>query len=181
MIGNNPENKFFAIDDSLLVSNVKGAIEITEEEYNNALEAKMGGRKAFVRDDKLVIFSGVLLNCWNKKTKELNTIDEFDVIPETHTTLEPIGDVVWEEGWVPRIKDQEELALIEHNWVKEELSKVDVELLLHITEDRRLKFSIDVWKQYARELRDYTTTDPEGVISVTKPTRPVPTPSDSTV
>ncbi|HGP5329267.1 TPA: phage tail protein, partial [Vibrio cholerae O1] len=49
----NPETllpKFFAFEDALMLEHVEDAIEITEQQYKDALAAKMAGRKAFVRD-----------------------------------------------------------------------------------------------------------------------------------
>ncbi|EOW9438164.1 hypothetical protein ACOCGT_001148, partial [Vibrio cholerae] len=72
--------KFFAFEDVLMLDNTEeGAIEITEQQYNDALDAKMTGRKAFVRNGELVIFSGVMVTAWNKLTVQPKEFDEFDV------------------------------------------------------------------------------------------------------
>ncbi|EHD7114028.1 phage tail protein, partial [Vibrio cholerae] len=47
--------KFFAFEDALMLEHVEGAVEITEQQYNEALAAKIAGRKAFVREGELVI------------------------------------------------------------------------------------------------------------------------------
>ncbi|HFG1885110.1 TPA: phage tail protein, partial [Vibrio cholerae] len=57
--------KFFAFEDALMLDHVEGAVEITEQQYNDAIAAKMEGRKAFVRDGELIIFSGVMRTIWN--------------------------------------------------------------------------------------------------------------------
>jgi len=88
--------KFFALEDSLFIGNAKqGSIEITESQYNEAVSAKMSGRRAFVRNGELVVFSGVMVTAWCKETKDPKEFDEFDSIPSDYTKSEPVGDVVW--------------------------------------------------------------------------------------
>ncbi|MGT0149963.1 hypothetical protein ACT691_12155 [Vibrio metschnikovii] len=50
----------------------------------------------------------------------------------------------------------------EHAWVKTELDNVQVELMYHWTDDERASSTEEAWKQYARDLRNYTTTDENG-------------------
>lgn len=167
-------HKFYALSDALLSTYEEGAIEINEQQYNDALTAKMQGRKAFVRDGELVIFSGVIVKAWSKKTKEPKEFDEFDVIPEDYTLIEPVGDVVWGEAkWVERIKSPQELAQIEHHWVLSELANVQIELMYHWTDDQRATSTLDAWTLYARQLRDYTTTNEQGAPSIRGESRPV--------
>ncbi|EIK2268871.1 phage tail protein [Vibrio cholerae] len=81
----NPETllqTFFAFEDALMLEHVDGAIEITEQQYNDALAAKMAGRQAFVRDGELVIFSGVMRTIWNYEDYSRKEIDEQELIPE---------------------------------------------------------------------------------------------------
>lgn len=166
-------NRYFAFEDSLMLEQTEGAIKITEQQYNDAVAAKMAGRKAFVRGDELVIFSGVMITAWDKETKQVKEFDEFDLIPEDHTLIEPVGDVVWSEnGWVERVKTPQELAWIEHNWVISELANVQVQLMYHWTDDGRAESTLEEWKQYARDLRNYTTTDEKGVPSLQVESRP---------
>ncbi|EOW9459335.1 hypothetical protein ACOCGI_000383 [Vibrio cholerae] len=167
-------NKFYALDDMLMSVYKNGAIEITEQQYKDAFFAKMDGRKAFVRDSELVIFSGVMLKAWSKISLEPKEFDEFDIIPEDYTLIEPVGDVVWgEDNWVERIKPQQEIAQIEHRWVLSELATVQIELMYHWTDDQRATSTLDAWKLYARQLRDYTTTDEQGTPSIRGESRPV--------
>ncbi|HFG1617247.1 TPA: hypothetical protein ACGFX0_002138 [Vibrio cholerae] len=167
--------KFFAFEDALMLDNrVDGAIEITEQQYSDALAAKMEGRKSFVRNGELVIFSGVMVTAWNKSTRQPKEFDKFDVIPEDYTLIEPVGDVVWGEfNWVDRIKSPQELAQFEHYWVLSELTNVQIELMYHWTDDQRATSTLDAWKLYARQLRDYTTTDEQGTPSIRGESRPV--------
>lgn len=166
--------KFYALGDALMTAREEGAIEITEQQYNYALAAKMAGRKAFVRNGELVVFSGVMVKAWSKSTKDPKWFDEFDVTPDDYTLIEPVGDVVWGEyNWVDRIKSQQEIAQIEHRWVLSELANVQIELMYHWTDDQRATSTLDAWKLYARQLRDYTTTDEQGTPSIRGESRPV--------
>ncbi|EOW9234929.1 phage tail protein [Vibrio cholerae] len=81
--------KFFVFEDVLKLDNAEeGAIEITEQQYNDALAAKMAGRKAFVRDGELVIFSGVMRSIWNCEDYSRKEIDEQEFIPDGWTDKE---------------------------------------------------------------------------------------------
>lgn len=167
-------HKFYALSDALLSTYEEGAIEINEQQYNDALTAKMQGRKAFVRHGELVIFSGDMVKGWVKTTKEPKEFDKFDVIPECYTLIEPLGDVVWGgSNWIERIKSPLELAQIEHYWVLTQLANVQVELMYHWTDDQRATATLEAWKLYARQLRDYTTTDEQGTPSIRGESRPV--------
>ncbi|HFS8442641.1 TPA: phage tail protein [Vibrio cholerae] len=80
--------KFYALSDALLSTYEYGAIEITEQQYNAAIAAKMDGRKAFVRNGELVILSGVMRTIWNCEDGSTKEIDEQDLIPEGWTDKE---------------------------------------------------------------------------------------------
>lgn len=61
----------------------------------------------------------------------------------------------------------------EHAWVKSELDNVQVQLMYHWTDDERASSTEEAWKQYARDLRNYTTTDEDGVPSIRTDARPI--------
>ncbi|HDV5524710.1 TPA: phage tail protein [Vibrio cholerae] len=88
----NPETllpKFFAFEDVLKLDNAEeGAIEITEQQYNDAITAKMDGRKAFVRDGELIIFSGIMRQIWNCEDCSTKEIDEQELVPDGWTDKE---------------------------------------------------------------------------------------------
>ncbi|AOY47702.1 TPA: phage tail protein [Vibrio cholerae] len=100
--------KFFAFKDALMLEHVEGAIEITEQQYNDALAAKMAGRQAFVRDSELVIFSGVMRSIWNCEDGSTKEIDELELIPEGWTDKErKTAFDSWMDGeWVTDISAQ---------------------------------------------------------------------------
>lgn len=65
-------------------------------------------------------------------------------------------------------------ALTEHAWVKSELEEAQVELMYFWTEDiQRQKATEESWKAYIIALRDYTSCDDDGVITVTADSRPL--------
>lgn len=117
--------KFFAFEDALMLEHVDGAIEITEQQYNDALAAKMEGRKAFVCDGELVIFSGVMRTIWNTSDKSINEIDEFDIIPVGYTDIEPLNlSDVWDGSeWLPNVAAQfeQEIAALNTKHYKDVL------------------------------------------------------------
>ncbi|WP_336929729.1 phage tail protein [Vibrio cholerae] len=80
--------KFFAFEDALMLEHVEDAIEITEQQYNDAIAAKMVGRNAFVRDGELIIFSGVMRTIWNCEDYSRKEIDEQELIPDGWTDKE---------------------------------------------------------------------------------------------
>ncbi|EGR0074856.1 hypothetical protein VCV51_030649 [Vibrio cholerae V51] len=61
----------------------------------------------------------------------------------------------------------------EHAWVKFELDSVQVELMYHWTDDERASSTEEAWKQYARDLRNYTTTYENGTPSIRTDARPI--------
>lgn len=65
-----------------------------------------------------------------------------------------------------------EFELIEHEWVKSELAQVQIELMYHWTDDKRASRTLEDWKEYARDLRDYTSKA-NGIVTVTTNERPL--------
>ncbi|HFG1581196.1 TPA: hypothetical protein ACGFXK_002552 [Vibrio cholerae] len=59
----------------------------------------------------------------------------------------------------------------EHEWVKSELKIVDLQISLHLTDDHRATHTLEDWKRYARDLRDYTS-EVDGVVTVNAEVRP---------
>ncbi|HDI3227971.1 TPA: phage tail protein [Vibrio cholerae] len=100
--------QFFAFEDALMLEHVEGAVEITEQQYNNAIAAKMAGRKAFVRDGELIIFSGVMRTIWNCEDYSRKEIDEQELIPDGWTDKErKTAFDRWIDGeWVTDISAQ---------------------------------------------------------------------------
>jgi hypothetical protein len=102
--------KYWAIDDAILISNeqAEGSIEITKQQYNDALEAKMKGRKAFVKDGELIIYTEKVTaylksDCTQQKEfddKMLVTGDYTLDVPATHF------DEWIDDSWVTNLQNQ---------------------------------------------------------------------------
>ncbi|ELL9332608.1 phage tail protein [Vibrio fluvialis] len=82
---------YFAKNDSLYESEkeVEGAISITEEQYNDALSAKTSGRKAYVKDGALIVYSGKPKSIFNTLDLSECQIDENEIVPDGWTDHAP--------------------------------------------------------------------------------------------
>ncbi|EKO3919765.1 hypothetical protein GCS60_000618 [Vibrio metschnikovii] len=102
-----------------------------------------------------------------------------DSLPDEHV-LTIIEDMllteISESDALSLSNTSENIAVQEHNWVKGELGDVDIQLLYHWTNDKaRSTATEELWQRYAVELRNYTSLDESGLISITaskRPTRP---------
>lgn len=62
----------------------------------------------------------------------------------------------------------------EHQWVKSEINKAQIELMYHWTKDtKRQSYTEQVWLDYIIALRNYTTVSENGNIIITSEVRPV--------
>lgn len=50
-------------------------------------------------------------------------------------------------------------AIYEHNWVISELQRADIEISLHLDGDERSTLSEESWRNYRKDLRNYTTME----------------------
>lgn len=105
-------------------------------------------------------------------------IQQGAMVPPVNELWSQVEEWVAENGWADYAepeygKSDEEIAQIEHSWVISELADVQVELMYHWTDDTRSTSTLDSWKLYARQLRDYTTIDENGVPSVRGESRPI--------
>ncbi|MDQ2196779.1 phage tail protein [Vibrio sp. B4-12] len=85
-----------------------GAIEITEQQYNGALAAKMDGRKAFVKDGELIIYTGKVtaylkVDCTKKKE-----FDDKTLVTDDYTLDAPKTrfDEWINDEWVTHLQNQ---------------------------------------------------------------------------
>ncbi|MDQ2196302.1 phage tail protein [Vibrio sp. B4-12] len=85
-----------------------GAIEITEQQYNAALAAKMDGRKAFVKDGELIIYTGKVtaylkVDCTKKKE-----FDDKTLVTDDYTLDDPKTrfDEWIDDSWVTNLQNQ---------------------------------------------------------------------------
>ncbi|HAS3380698.1 TPA: hypothetical protein I6122_003320 [Vibrio cholerae] len=69
-----------------------------------------------------------------------------------------------------------DFAYNEHYWVSTELNYVDLQVKYHQSSDRRAISTCELWYEYARQLRDYTSIDEHGfpvIVGASRPVRPV--------
>lgn len=82
--------KFFAFEDALMLDNTEeGAIEITEQQYNDALAAKMEGRKAFVKDGELIIYTGKVAAYLKSDCTQQKEFDDKTLVTDDYTLDAP--------------------------------------------------------------------------------------------
>lgn len=93
---------YYAVDDRLTTDSVEGAVEITKQEYLDAIAAKAEGRNAKVIDGGLVIFSGETKTVYSTETGEAMEIAAEDETPDGYTeTARPDHTYDWDgEAWV---------------------------------------------------------------------------------
>lgn len=79
---------YYAKEDALITAKTKpsGAIEITEQEYQNALQAKLQGRNAEVRDGELWVASASTRTVYSVDDGSEKVIAENDDTPEGYVT-----------------------------------------------------------------------------------------------
>ncbi len=143
--------RFFAFEDALIRDNApEGAIEITEQQYNDALAAKMAGRKAFVRDGELVILSGVMRTIWNCEDCSPKEIDEQELIPEGWTDKErKTAFDRWMDGeWVTDVQSQ-------YQWQVNQVSETRYRLYLEVDRLRNEAVSIAETENDIDKAREY--------------------------
>lgn len=102
----------------------------------------------------------------------LEKVQDGQIVAKTDEELE------CEQPSVPSSDELLEFQRVvnEHHWVQSELENVQIELMYHWTDDERAISTLERWKQYARDLRNYTTTDANGNPQIregeTRPLRP---------
>ncbi|EJL6850218.1 phage tail protein [Vibrio cholerae] len=142
--------KFYALSDALLSTYEYGAIEITEQQYNAAIAAKMDGRKAFVRNGELVILSGVMRTIWNCEDGSTKEIDEQELIPEGWTDKErKTAFDRWIDGeWVTDAQSQ-------YQWQVNQVSETRYRLYLEVDRLRNEAVSIAETENDLDKAREY--------------------------
>ncbi|EOC7930733.1 hypothetical protein ACI8HA_003181 [Vibrio cholerae] len=131
-------------------------------ERANAIESEHEAHKFMVPDPEGVISDAVEIT-QDEYIYLLNQQSEGKVI---------LSDELGYPKAVDFKQTEQDIATIEHAWVESELMVVQVELMYHWTDDQRATSTLDAWKLYARQLRDYTTTDDQGTPSIRGESRP---------
>lgn len=103
-----PSQTFFAFDDALMFECCDGAIEITEQQYNGALAAKMDGRKAFVKDGELIIYTGKVTAYLKSDCTQQKEFDDKTLVTDDYTLDVPKTrfDEWIAESWVTNLQNQ---------------------------------------------------------------------------
>lgn len=92
----------YALNDTLSYTHLTGSIEITEQQYKDAMSAKMVGRAAYVHDGKLLIETAEKRTVYSTPDGRSKEIAENAPLPEDCTeTPRPSVDHVWQDdAWV---------------------------------------------------------------------------------
>ncbi|MBF4354464.1 phage tail protein, partial [Vibrio anguillarum] len=101
-------DKFYALSDALLSKYEEGAIEITEQQYNGALAAKMEGRKAFVSDGNLIIYTGKVTTYLKSDCTQQKEFDDKTLVTDDYTLDVPKSrfDEWINNEWVTNLQNQ---------------------------------------------------------------------------
>ncbi|MBF4248914.1 phage tail protein, partial [Vibrio anguillarum] len=101
-------DKFYALSDALLSKYEEGAIEITEQQYNGALAAKMEGRKAFVSDGNLIIYTGKVTAYLKSDCTQQKEFDDKTLVTDDYTLDVPQSrfDEWIDDEWVTNLQNQ---------------------------------------------------------------------------
>ncbi|MBF4256901.1 phage tail protein [Vibrio anguillarum] len=101
-------DKFFAFEDALMLAHEQGAIEITEQQYKDALAAKMEGRKAFVKDGELIIYTGKVTTYLKSDCTQQKEFDDKTLVIDDYTLDVPKSrfDEWINNAWVTNLQNQ---------------------------------------------------------------------------
>ena len=100
-------DKCYAIDDTLLTTYEENAIEITEQQYNDALTAKIEGRKAFVKDGELIIYTGKLTAYLKADCTQQKEFDDKTLVTDDYTLDVPKTRFdEWINEWVTNLQNK---------------------------------------------------------------------------
>ncbi|TYC88998.1 phage tail protein [Vibrio anguillarum] len=86
----------------------EGAIEITEQQYNAALAAKMDGRKAFVKDGELIIYTGKVTAYLKSDCTQQKEFDDKTLVTDDYTLDVPKTrfDEWINDEWMTNLQNQ---------------------------------------------------------------------------
>lgn len=115
----------YAADGKISKREIEGGIEISGEEYREALQAQMEGRQIAVRNGKLRILSREKRTVYNKDDKTSKEIPENDDTPEGFTDQKPGKFDEWDSSKGKWVEDKEAKARARVSDIKEELDSID--------------------------------------------------------
>ncbi|HDZ9327796.1 TPA: phage tail protein [Vibrio cholerae] len=91
-----------------MLAHEQGAIEITEQQYNDALTAKMEGRKAFLKDGELIIYTGKVTAYLKSNCAQQKEFDDKTLVTDDYTLDVPATrfDEWINNAWVTNLQNQ---------------------------------------------------------------------------
>lgn len=150
---------FYAKDDILSTSLIVGGIEITQQQHDDAMAAKLSGRKAEIRDGVMWIESVERRTVYSTTDGQAKEIADNDVTPEGYTETErPDNRYDWDGvEWVVNLDRAWESVRSIRDGL---LSACDWAMVPDAPTDKV------AWTAYRQALRDLpeTQTDPLNIV-----------------
>lgn len=150
---------FYAKDDILSTSPIVGGIEITQQQHDDAMSAKLSGRKAEIRDGVMWIESVERRTVYSTTDGQAKEIADNDATPEGYTDTErPDEFHEWNGSeWLPN----SDLKWSEIRSIRDGLlAACDWTMVADAPTDKT------AWGAYRQALRDLpeTQTDPFNIV-----------------
>jgi len=114
----------YAAEDKISEVMIEGGIEITEQEYQEALQAMLEGKKITIRDGMLRFLSSEKKTVYNTQDGTELEIPENEDVPDGYTEIEYPGELYyWKNGkWVidiEQLKTRKIAELADARWQEE--------------------------------------------------------------
>jgi len=114
----------YAAEDKISEVMIEGGIEITEQEYQEALQAMLEGKKITIRDGMLRFLSSEKKTVYNTQDGTELEIPENEDVPDGYTEIEYPGELYyWQDGkWVidvEKMKIRKITELADARWQEE--------------------------------------------------------------
>jgi len=114
----------YAAEDKISQEIIEGGIEITEQEYQNALEAMLEGKKIAIRNGMLRFLSSKKKTVYNTQDGSELEIPENEDVPDGYTEIEYPGELYyWQNGeWmldIEKYKAKKIAELADARWREE--------------------------------------------------------------
>ena len=148
----------FATENRISTEPLDGGIEITEQEYQDALQATLDGHTVAIRDDGLRILSPETKTVYSTSDKSEKEIAINDDVPSGYTETEPQEHDTWDGAkWVEdtaakeaaqweRIRSQRDGKLSDTDWAVLPDSPHDTQ-------------AVRDYRQALRDITQYATPD----------------------
>lgn len=115
----------YAIDGKISKREIEGGIEITNDQYREALQAQLEGHEVAVRSGELRILSREKRTVYNKNDKTEKKIPENENTPDGYTDQEPGKFDEWDEDVGEWVKDEKAKAHARIREIDSELEALD--------------------------------------------------------